>query len=141
MLLVASGLATRNQTKTKTARVKKEAGGRWGFVQSATNEDARFLRYESRTLDSRTCIFPNCSQAVQCVVSCSKRLMHFSTLFNIYNFADSITFRFVFLSVLQVKGDFILILAFASNHLSVWVDWSGGVVEARRGEVRGGEVR
>ena len=27
MLLVASGLTTRNQTKTKTARVKKEAGG------------------------------------------------------------------------------------------------------------------
>ena len=46
--------------------------------------------------------------------------MHFPTLFNIYNFADSITFRFVLLSVLQVKGDFILILALASNHLSVY---------------------
>ena len=45
--------------------------------------------------------------------------MHFPTLFNIYNFADSITFRFVLLSVLQVKGDFILILALASNRLSV----------------------
>ena len=54
-------------------------------------------------------------------VFCSKRLMHFQTLLNIYKFADSTTFRFVLLSVHQVKGDFILILALASNHLSVCV--------------------
>ena len=54
-------------------------------------------------------------------VFCSKRLMHFQTLLNIYKFAASTTFRFVLRSVHQVKGDFILILALASNHLSVCV--------------------
>ena len=45
--------------------------------------------------------------------------MHFQTLLNIYKFADSTTFRFALRSVHQVKGDFTLILALASNHLSV----------------------
>ena len=53
-------------------------------------------------------------------VFCSKRLVHFQTLLNIFKFADFITFRFVLLSVHQVKGDFILILALASNNLSVF---------------------
>ena len=56
-----------------------------------------------------------------------KRLMHFQILLNIYKFADSTTFRFVLRSVHQVKGDFILILALASNHLSVAVCVSMGV--------------
>ena len=47
--------------------------------------------------------------------------MHFQTVLNIYKFADSTTFRFVLLSVHQVKGDFILILALASNNQSVCV--------------------
>ena len=49
-------------------------------------------------------------------VFCSRRLMHFQTVLNIYKFADSTTFRFVLLSVHQVKVDFILILALASNN-------------------------
>ena len=54
-------------------------------------------------------------------VFCSKRPVHFQTLLNIFKFADFITFRFVLLSVHQVKADFILILALASNNLSVCV--------------------
>ena len=53
-------------------------------------------------------------------VFCSKRLVHFQTLLNIFKFADFITFQFVLLSVHQVKGDFILILALASNNPSVF---------------------
>ena len=44
--------------------------------------------------------------------------MHFQTLLNIYKSIDSATFRFSFLPFNQVKGDFILILALASNNLS-----------------------
>ena len=69
-------------------------------------------------------------------VFCSKRLMHFQTLLNIYKFADSTTFRFVLLSVHQVKGDFILILALASNHLSVCVSTSATKSFERRGMER-----
>ena len=39
VLLVVSGLTTKNQTKTKTARIKKEAGGCRGFPWSASSED------------------------------------------------------------------------------------------------------
>ena len=46
--------------------------------------------------------------------------MHFQTLLNIYKSIDSATFRFSFLPFNQVKGDFILILALASNNLSVF---------------------
>ena len=53
-------------------------------------------------------------------VFCSKRLMHFPKLFNIYKSIDSATFRFSFLPFHQVKGNFILILALASIHLSVF---------------------
>ena len=41
-------------------------------------------------------------------------------MLNIYKFADSATFRFVLHSVHQVKGNFVLILALASNNLSVF---------------------
>ena len=46
--------------------------------------------------------------------------MNFQTVLNIYKFADSTTFRFVLLSVHQVKGDFRLILALASSNQSVF---------------------
>ena len=52
-------------------------------------------------------------------VFCSKRLMHRNKLLNTFNYTDFFAFRFVHLSVFQVKGDFILNLALASNHLSV----------------------
>ena len=41
-------------------------------------------------------------------------------MLNIYKFADSATFRLVLHSVHQVKGNFVLILALASNNLSVF---------------------
>ena len=47
--------------------------------------------------------------------------MHFQTLLNIYKSIDSATFRFSFFPFNQVKGDFVLILALASNNLSVCV--------------------
>ena len=46
--------------------------------------------------------------------------MHFQTVFNTYKFTDFTTLlRFALPSVLQVKGNFVLILALASNNLSV----------------------
>ena len=52
-------------------------------------------------------------------VFCSKLLMHHQTMFNTYKLTDFFTLRFAFPSVLQVKWNFILILALASNSLSV----------------------
>ena len=43
------------------------------------------------------------------------------TLLNIYKSFDPATFRFSFLPFNQVKGNFVLILALASNNLSVYV--------------------
>ena len=42
------------------------------------------------------------------------------TLLNIYKSFDPATFRFSFLPFNQVKGNFVLILALASNNLSVF---------------------
>ena len=41
-------------------------------------------------------------------------------MLNIHKFADSATFRLVLHSVHQVKGNFVLMLALASNNLSVF---------------------
>ena len=46
--------------------------------------------------------------------------MHYPTVFNTYKFTDFTTLRFALPSVLQVKGNFVLILALASNNLSVF---------------------
>ena len=45
--------------------------------------------------------------------------MHYQTVFNTYKLTDFTTLRFALPSVRQVKGNFVLILALASNHLSV----------------------
>ena len=49
---------------------------------------------------------------------CSKRLMHYNNLLNIFNFPDFLALRFALFH--PVKGNFVLILALASNHPSVF---------------------
>ena len=46
--------------------------------------------------------------------------MHYQTVFNTYKLTDFTTLRFALPSVRQVKGNFVQILALASNHLSVF---------------------
>ena len=52
-------------------------------------------------------------------VFCSRPLMHYQTVFNTYKLTDFTALRFALPWVRQVKGNFVLILAPASNHLSV----------------------
>ena len=48
--------------------------------------------------------------------------MHDQIVFNTYQLTDFTTLRFALPSVLQVKGNFVLILALASNRPSVVAD-------------------